>query len=130
MKQSFIKPLAGMLLVLMLMLTAVGCGDDGATDYVSPIPTSPTLVDATGSIFIGDWNVSAVNSSITALTFDESGSVIVITPNGRLGGTFVVVDDSHLDLTISSQTMNATYVAQDDTITLTTDSDTLILTRA
>lgn len=137
MKPYWIKTAALTVCVLMLCALTSGCNDatnDGATTTtIDPLSiTRPTVVlkDATGSVFVGTWNVTCEKGSITMLQFNENGSVVVTLTGGTLGGTFTIDSDTHMTLHVSQSDMVTEYTVDGDTITLVSETDTMVLTRA
>ncbi len=144
MKHIVLKAFALLCTLLLVCTGLTACGnttdpETPADGTVTTVPgdtnataTRPTLqpVEATGSIFLGEWNVKSEKTAILKLTFEENGTVIITTENGALGGTFVQTGDDQLSISTSSSVMEGTFTVDGDTIVFTTANDTLTLTKA
>lgn len=124
----------------LLMMTLSACGNEhnehdghnhGHVPTIPPVYDSyvaPEPQDATGSIFLGTWNVSAQKSIITKLVCNQNGTLKIFFDGSTLGGMFFD-DGQTLTLHISQHVMSGPYVVNGDTITVTTKDDVLVLTK-
>ncbi len=130
------KRLIALTLCLLMLVAATACNKSPAHDHdhdpevppVSHVQTVPTATNAAGSIFIGDWSVSAQVSPLNKLTFLEAGTLRAYFGESTLGGVFLD-DGSKLTLYISQKTLEGTYTVDGDTITVTTADDVLVFTK-
>ena len=141
MNRSFFRVSALLLCLTMLCIVAAGCQPRtidpidattaATTSTVATTVTRPTvnLEDATGSVFIGTWNVSAKTSHVSSVTFAEDGTVKMVLDGNKLAGAFFVDNESEMTLNVSGNDMKATYVVDGDTITITTENDVWTLTK-
>ena len=137
MNRTFFRAAALTLCLTMLCIVAAGCQTRTPGPVESETPTTTgaavttltrpnvTLQDASGSVFIGTWNVSAKVSHMTSITFKENGTVDMVVDGKSLSGAFYVESDTELTL----KDTKATYTVDGDTITITTDKDVWTLTK-
>ncbi len=90
---------------------------------------NPVAQDATGSVFLGTWNVTSQNSVMDKITYSQNGSLQVYFDSYQLGGVFFD-DGAKITMYISQKVIEGTYVHKDGVITIVTADDTLILTKA
>ncbi len=89
----------------------------------------PEAKDATGSIFLGTWNVSAKESIMEKITYQQNGTVQIFFGTSQLGGVFFD-DGSKVSMYISQQLLEGTYTVDNGVITIITEDDVLVLTKA
>ncbi len=106
---------------------------DGEVVDIPPVaqaPENPKEEVAEDCVFLGSWTVEAETMAVDSMTFSQDGSM-ELTVNGSLrGGTFIVEDTQISLYSGDKDPVVGTYVVDGDTITITTDSDVIVLTKA
>lgn len=128
------KRLIAIALCMLMLTTLSACtttqdhnqSTDPSTGNVSVVPETK---DATGSVFIGTWNVSAKSSVMEKITFYENGTLRINFGTSQLGGVFFD-EDPTVSLYISQKLAKGTYTVDGDVITIITEDDVLVLTKA
>ncbi len=141
MKSLLVRSFAMMLVLLMLCVGAVGCSSTTDPNTVISDPTTPPTLPADPAPrptnvaqevgddcpFIGTWKVSAQALAANEMTFSKDGTVAMFTAFGQIGGVYTYTD-TELVINTDSKTLSGTYVIENDTITVTTESDVIVLT--
>ncbi len=128
------KRLIAIALCVLILAALPACTPTHDHDHgtVPPVGNSnliPEAKDATGSIFLGTWNVSAKHSIIEKITYNQNGSLKIVFGTSQLGGVFFD-DGSKITMYISQQVIEGTYTVDNGVITITAKDDVLVLTKA
>ena len=117
-----------LVLCVLLLVAVPACKSKADPLPQRPTDLEPALQDATNSVFVGTWRVSAKTSQITGLEFHADGSMITRQGSSQLGGSFVD-DGSTITMTVSQNVSKGTYTVTDGVITILIGDDVWVLNK-